>query len=129
VCTHTRTRLQTHNNTHTHTHTHRRKRKRAAEEKNTKLKSPNFAVSATRLVVRNIPPSWDERRLKAAFIAGVRERATKETPHVVQVCVCVVCGGACACGLVCVCVCVCVGAHVGCVHRRAAMQQQAASMH
>jgi hypothetical protein len=42
-------------------------------------------VSTTRLAVRNIPPSWDEKRLKAAFIAGVKERATKENPKVVQV--------------------------------------------
>jgi hypothetical protein len=42
-------------------------------------------VSTTRLVVRNIPTNWDEARLKAAFIAGVKERATKEKPHVKQV--------------------------------------------
>ncbi|WIA36043.1 hypothetical protein OEZ86_007402 [Tetradesmus obliquus] len=62
----------------------RRKRKRAAEEKNQKLKSPNFAVSTTRLAVRNIPASWDEAKLKAAFIAGVKARATKERPVVKQ---------------------------------------------
>jgi nucleolar protein 4 len=43
-------------------------------------------VSLTRLAIRNIPPSWDEKRLKAAFIAGVKQRATKENPKVVQVC-------------------------------------------
>jgi RNA recognition motif-containing protein len=42
-------------------------------------------VSTTRLAVRNIPPSWDEKKLKAVFIAGVKERATKENPRVVQV--------------------------------------------
>ena len=34
----------------------RGKRKRAAEEKNLKLRSPNFSVSRTRLSLRNHPP-------------------------------------------------------------------------
>jgi len=42
-------------------------------------------VSTTRLAVRNIPVSWDEKRLKAAFIDGVKQRATKENPKVLQV--------------------------------------------
>jgi hypothetical protein len=42
-------------------------------------------VSTTRLAVRNIPASWDEAKLKAAFIAGVKARATKEKPVVKQV--------------------------------------------
>jgi nucleolar protein 4 len=46
----------------------------------------NTQLSNTRLAVRNVPPAWDERRLKAAFIAAVKERATREQPRVVQVC-------------------------------------------
>ncbi len=43
----------------------------AAEEKKLKLRSPNFIVSETRLSVRNIPPSWTEKQLKACFISAV----------------------------------------------------------
>ncbi|GLI62226.1 hypothetical protein VaNZ11_004823, partial [Volvox africanus] len=60
------------------------KRKRAAEEKNTKMKSPNFVISRTRLSVRNIPPGWTEAKLRKMFVEAVRERATKESPRVVQ---------------------------------------------
>jgi nucleolar protein 4 len=61
------------------------KRKRAFEEAKTKLRSPNFCVSKTRLNVRNLPRSWDEKKIKALFIAAVKERATKAQPKVVQV--------------------------------------------
>ena len=61
------------------------KRKRAFEEARTKLRSPNFCVSKTRLNVRNCPRSWDEKKVKAMFIAAVKERATKANPKVVQV--------------------------------------------
>ena len=50
----------------------RARRKRAAEEKNSKLRSPNFFVSQTRLSIRNIPTAMDERALKALFISAVR---------------------------------------------------------
>lgn len=50
----------------------RGRRKRAAEEKNTKLRSPNFSVSRTRLSVRNIPLTMQEKALKQLFIAAVR---------------------------------------------------------
>jgi hypothetical protein len=63
----------------------RLKRKRAAEEKNVKLKSPNFALSPLRLSVRNIPSGYDERRLRALFVDAVKQRATKENPVVKQV--------------------------------------------
>jgi hypothetical protein len=46
---------------------------------------PLHQVSTTRLAIRNIPASWDEAKLKAAFIAGVKARATKEKPVVKQV--------------------------------------------
>ncbi|KAG7673445.1 hypothetical protein Ndes2526B_g03108 [Nannochloris sp. 'desiccata'] len=61
------------------------KRKRGVEEARTKLRSPNFCVSRTRLNVRNVPRSWDEKKVKAMFIAAVKERATKANPKVVQV--------------------------------------------
>lgn len=61
------------------------KRARGAQETTLKLKSPNFAVSKTRLNVRNVPKSWDETRLKQLFVKAVQTRATKETPKVVQV--------------------------------------------
>ena len=47
-------------------------RRLPAEEKKLKLRSPNFVVSDTRLSVRNIPASWTEKQLKAAFIQAVR---------------------------------------------------------
>ena len=61
------------------------KRSRAAGEASLKLKSPNFAVSKTRLNVRNVPRSWDEKQLKKLFVEAVKERATKATPKVKQV--------------------------------------------
>lgn len=56
------------------------RRKRAAEERNTKLKSPNFLLSRTRLSVRNIPPTWTEAQLKGLFAKAVKQRATKAEP-------------------------------------------------
>ncbi|KAL0051511.1 hypothetical protein WJX82_008930 [Trebouxia sp. C0006] len=64
--------------------TDRTKRKRAAEEKNTKLRSPNFSVSRTRLSVRNIPLTMQEKALKQLFIAAVKEHASKAHPQVKQ---------------------------------------------
>ncbi|DBA82043.1 TPA: hypothetical protein ACH3X1_007738 [Trebouxia sp. C0004] len=64
--------------------TDRTKRKRAAEEKNTKLRSPNFSVSRTRLSVRNIPLTMQENALKQLFIAAVKEHASKARPQVKQ---------------------------------------------
>ena len=61
------------------------KRARAANESAMKLKSPNFAVSKTRLNIRNVPKNWDERKLKDLFIKAVKSRATKESPKIVQV--------------------------------------------
>lgn len=63
----------------------RGKRKRAAEEKNIKLKSPNFCVSPVRLSVRNIPHSWTEKQLKQVFLDAVKQRASKENPTIKQV--------------------------------------------
>lgn len=61
------------------------KRARAANESEMKLKSPNFAVSKTRLNVRNVPKHWDDRKLKELFVKAVKARATKENPKIVQV--------------------------------------------
>ena len=48
------------------------KRKRAAAEKKAKLASPNYVVSATRLAVRNLPKSLDDKALKQLFLQAVR---------------------------------------------------------
>lgn len=61
------------------------KRRRAMEESSLKLRSPNFAVSKTRLNVRNIPKHYDEKQLKKLFAEAVKRRATKENPKIVQV--------------------------------------------
>jgi len=53
----------------------RTKRKRAAAESKTKLKSPNFFVSRTRLCLRNLPHQISEKTLKDLVIAAV-------SPHV-----------------------------------------------
>ena len=50
----------------------RTKRRRAAMELQSKLKSPNFFVSRTRLCVRNLPYSLDEKQLKELLVAAVR---------------------------------------------------------
>lgn len=47
------------------------KRARANKEKITKLRSPNFFVSATRLSLRNLPYSMDEKALKTLLVAAV----------------------------------------------------------
>ena len=49
----------------------REKRKRADAEKATKLRSPNFFVSPTRLCLRNLPYSMDEKALKQLLLAAV----------------------------------------------------------
>jgi hypothetical protein len=50
----------------------RSKRKRAAAEARTKLKSPNFFLSRTRLCLRNLPLNLSEKALKDLVIAAVR---------------------------------------------------------
>ena len=49
----------------------RAKRKRAAAEARTKLKSPNYFLSRTRLCLRNLPPKLTEKALKDLVIAAV----------------------------------------------------------
>ena len=48
------------------------KRSRASREKATKLRSPNFYVSTTRLSLRNLPYTMDEKALKTLVVAAVR---------------------------------------------------------
>ena len=47
------------------------KRKRAAAEAKTKLKSPNFFVSRSRLCLRNLPHQISEKALKDLVVAAV----------------------------------------------------------
>lgn len=49
----------------------RTKRKRAAAEARTKLKSPNFFLSRTRLCLRNLPAKLSEKALKDLVLAAV----------------------------------------------------------
>ena len=60
------------------------KRRRSNEERQLKLKNPNFFVSRTRLSVRNIPPEIDSKALKKMFIEAVQKRATHSTPKVLH---------------------------------------------
>jgi len=48
------------------------KRSRASREKATKLRSPNFYISTTRLSLRNLPYTMDEKALKTLVVAAVR---------------------------------------------------------
>lgn len=54
-------------------------------EKATKLRSPNFHVSTTRLAVHNIPKDMSEKDLKKLFITAVKSRASKQQPVIKQV--------------------------------------------
>ena len=59
------------------------KRKRAAEEKMQKLQNPNFSVSSTRLHVRNVPTTMDEKTLRSLFVNAVHTRTGRQ-PSVKQ---------------------------------------------
>eukprot|EP00899_Mesostigma_viride_P018757 jgi/Mesvir1/26883/Mv20617-RA.1 len=61
------------------------KRERLEEQAQTKLRSPNFFVSKTRLTVHNLPTSVTDKELKALFLKAVRDRASKEHPKIHQV--------------------------------------------
>ncbi|KAE8729147.1 epoxide hydrolase 2-like [Hibiscus syriacus] len=61
------------------------KRKMLHEKKMTKLKSPNFHVSRTRLVIYNLPKSMTENELKQLCIDAVTSRATKQKPVIRQI--------------------------------------------
>ena len=60
------------------------KRRRSNEERQLKLKNPNYFVSRTRLSVRNIPPEIDSKTLKKMFIEAVQQRATQAIPKVLH---------------------------------------------
>lgn len=61
------------------------KRKQVEHEKATKLRSPNFHVSTTRLAVHNIPKDMTEKELKQLFIQAVKSKASKQNPALKQV--------------------------------------------
>lgn len=50
-----------------------------------KLKSPNFHVSKTRIVIYNLPKSMTEKQLKKLCMDAVTSRATKQKPVIRQV--------------------------------------------
>lgn len=54
-------------------------------KKTTKLQSPNFHVSKTRLIIYNLPKSMTEKELKRLCIEAVTSRATKQNPIIRQV--------------------------------------------
>ncbi|KAF5727175.1 putative RNA-binding family protein [Tripterygium wilfordii] len=61
------------------------KRQRLQEQKMTKLESPNFHVSRTRLVIYNLPKSMTEKELRKLCIDAVVSRATKQMPVIRQI--------------------------------------------
>ncbi|CAI9103761.1 OLC1v1002305C1 [Oldenlandia corymbosa var. corymbosa] len=61
------------------------KRKMLKEKKETKLRSPNFHVSRTRLAIYNLPKSMNDKKLKQLCVNAVKSRATKQNPDIRQV--------------------------------------------
>ncbi|KAL5790992.1 hypothetical protein ACOSQ2_005880 [Xanthoceras sorbifolium] len=61
------------------------KRKTLYESKMTKLQSPNFHVSRTRLVIYNLPKSLTEKELRKLCIDAVISRASKQKPFIRQI--------------------------------------------
>ncbi|KAF5443905.1 hypothetical protein F2P56_036425 [Juglans regia] len=61
------------------------KRQMLESKKMTKLESPNFHVSRTRLVIYNLPKSMIEKGLKKLCIDAVTSRATKQKPVIKQI--------------------------------------------
>ncbi|KAK6121458.1 hypothetical protein DH2020_044804 [Rehmannia glutinosa] len=55
------------------------------EDKMAKLRSPNFRVSRTRLIVYNVPKTMQEKNLKKLFMDAVISRATKQKPAIRQI--------------------------------------------
>jgi nucleolar protein 4 len=60
-------------------------RAKAAAEAKSKLASPNFCVSKTRLCLRNLPFATDEAGLKKLLLDAVTARATQAQPKLTQV--------------------------------------------
>ncbi|XP_076897698.1 uncharacterized protein LOC143551063 [Bidens hawaiensis] len=61
------------------------KRRSLEQKKATKLKSPNFHVSKTRLIIYNVPKSMIDRQLKKLCLNAVTSRATKQKPMIRQI--------------------------------------------
>ncbi|KGN43176.2 RNA-binding protein 28 [Cucumis sativus] len=61
------------------------KRQRLEKKRTTKLQSPNFHVSRTRLVIHNLPKSMKEKELHKLCIEAVTSRATKQKPVIRQI--------------------------------------------
>ncbi|KAL0412466.1 UNVERIFIED_CONTAM: RNA-binding protein 28 [Sesamum radiatum] len=61
------------------------KRKKLHEEKMAKLRSPNFRISRTRLIVYNVPKTMKETDLRKLFMDAVISRATKQKPSIRQI--------------------------------------------
>ncbi|CAH9055312.1 unnamed protein product [Cuscuta europaea] len=61
------------------------KRKILHEKKMIKLKSPNFHVSRTRLIIYNLPKSMTDKELKKLCLDAVTSRATKQKPMIRQI--------------------------------------------
>ncbi|XP_022953093.1 RNA-binding protein 28 [Cucurbita moschata] len=61
------------------------KRQRLEKKRMTKLQSPNFHVSRTRLVIHNLPKSMKEKELQKLCIEAVTSRATKQKPVIRQI--------------------------------------------
>nr|XP_043622546.1 RNA-binding protein 28 [Erigeron canadensis] len=61
------------------------KRRSLEQKKATKLKSPNFHVSRTRLIMYNVPKAMNEKQLKRLCLDAVTSRATKQKPTIRQI--------------------------------------------
>ncbi|PWA67508.1 RNA-binding (RRM/RBD/RNP motifs) family protein [Artemisia annua] len=61
------------------------KRRSLEQKKATKLKSPNFHVSKTRLIMYNVPKSMNDKQLKRLCLEAVTSRATKQKPTIRQI--------------------------------------------
>ncbi|KAL5715279.1 hypothetical protein ACHQM5_017118 [Ranunculus cassubicifolius] len=61
------------------------KRQNLEKKNSTKLRSPNFHVSKTRLLIHNLPKSMTEKELKKLLIDAVISRASKQKPFVSQI--------------------------------------------
>ncbi|XP_071697107.1 uncharacterized protein [Rutidosis leptorrhynchoides] len=61
------------------------KRRSLEQKKATKLQSPNFHVSRTRLIMYNVPKSMNDKQLKKLCLDAVTSRATKQKPMIRQI--------------------------------------------
>jgi nucleolar protein 4 len=61
------------------------KRQMLERSKTVKLRSPNFHVSRTRLIIYNLPKSMNEKQLKRLCVNAVTSRATKQKPTIQQI--------------------------------------------